>query len=110
MLWNFIVDHVPAWVYMVVAVLGAGALFYFFSPILVPIWNMMPTWLKVLLGGMGAAFIAWIAGRNRGRANAEEEERRKNAEALRKRTEVDTRVDKMDKTAVDHELDKWRRD
>lgn len=109
-IWNTIVDHIPWWVYMVVGTLGIGALFYFFSPVLIPLWNMLPTPVKVALAGITAAFLAWIAGRNIGRRNAEEEERRRNADALKKRTEVDSAVDKMDKKTVNSELDKWRRD
>lgn len=109
-IWNSIVDHVPWWVYMVLGTAGVGALFYFFSPILIPIWNMLPTPLKVALGGLAAAFLAWIAGRNMGRHNAEEEERRRNADALKKRNEVDNAVNRMDKKDVDAGLDRWRRD
>lgn len=110
-IWNTIVDHIPWWVYMVLGVGGLGALFYFFSPILVPLWNMLPTWLKATLIGISAAFLAWIAGRNTGRRNAEEEERRKNAEALQKRTEVDREVNNLSgKQTQDKLRDRWSRD
>lgn len=107
-IWNTIVDHIPWWVYMVAGTLGLGALFYFFSPILVPLWNMLPTWLKAALIGISAAFLAWIAGRNTGRHNAEEEERRKNADALKTRTEVDREVGKISGGEAQKRLrDRW---
>jgi hypothetical protein len=96
---------------MVLGVGGVGALFYFFSPILIPLWNMLPTPLKAVLIGVSAAFLAWIAGRNVGRHNAEEEERRRNAEALQKRTEVDREVTNLSgKQAQDKLRDRWSRD
>lgn len=110
-IWNTIVDHIPWWVYMVLGVGGIGALFYFFSPILVPLWNMLPTWLKAALIGISAAFLAWIAGRNAGRHNAEEEERRRNADAMKKRVEVDNVVDKKSSSQVQKDLrDRWSSD
>jgi hypothetical protein len=110
-IWNTIVDHIPWWVYMVAGTAGIGALFYFFSPILVPIWNMLPTWLRAALIGTVAAFLAWIAGRNTGRHNAEEEERRRNADAMRKRNEVDNAVDKKSDSQVQQDLrNRWSSD
>lgn len=110
MLWNLIVDHVPVWVYVVVGGLAIGAAFYFFSPILIPLWRLMPTWLKVLLGGATATFLAYMGGRNRGRSDADEETRRQNEDALRKRVEVDNEIKTMDEKTVDKRLDRWMRD
>jgi membrane protein implicated in regulation of membrane protease activity len=110
MIWNFIVDHIPVWVYVVVAVLGAGALFYFFSPVLIPLWNILPGWLKWLLGGIAAIFLAYVGGRYKGSHDEEERERQRDADALKKRKEVDDNVAKMDPKTVKTDLDKWRRD
>jgi hypothetical protein len=110
MIANWIVDHIPMWVWITLTVAAVGAAFYFFSPILVPIWNRLPTWLRAFLIGATAVVIAFLGGRYRGRANAEEEERRRNAEALRKRAEVDASVDKASDEDVDKRLDRWRRD
>jgi hypothetical protein len=110
MLWNLIVDHIPIWVYVVVGGLGIGAAFYFFSPILIPIWNLMPTWIKLVLGGATATFLAYMGGRYKGRADADEETRRQNDEALKKRQKVDANVAQMDEKTVDKRLDRWMRD
>jgi hypothetical protein len=52
-----------------------------------------------------------MGGRYRGRANAEDEERRRNAQALQKRNEVDRDVDNKSNSQVDKDLrDRWQRD
>lgn len=110
-IWNTIVDHIPWWVYMVGGTIGIGALLWFFSPVLIPLWNVLPTPVKAVLIGVSAAFLAWIAGRNVGRHNAEEGERRRNADALRKRTEVDREVTNMSGKQTEDKLrDRWSRD
>jgi membrane protein implicated in regulation of membrane protease activity len=110
MIWNWIVDHIPVWVYIVAGGLGIGAAFYFFSPILVPLWNLTPRWVKVVGAFIVSIFLAAVAGRYRGRHDAEEEERRKNAEALRKRQEVENETNKMSSGEVDKKLrDRWSR-
>lgn len=111
MIWNMIVDSIPWWVYAVVGTAAIGTVLWFASPIVLPIWHLIPLPARVAIVGVGAAFLAWIAGRNRGRANAEEEERRRNAEALQKRTEVDRDIGKMPDNEIDQKLrDRWSRD
>ena len=110
MIWNFIVDHIPIWVYVVVGCAGAGALMYFFSPIIIPLWNLLPNWLKWFLGFVVAMFLAIMGGRYKGRKDAEEEQRERDAEALKNRTKVDNEVNKLDRPAVDKRLDPWMRD
>lgn len=110
MIWNYIIDHIPLWGWIVLIGAPIGALLYFFSPILLPIWHMIPLPVRVALIGIGAAFIAFMGGRYKGRANAEEEERRRNAEALQKRTEVDNEVDRQTgKQTADRLRDRWTR-
>src|SRR6266540_3819634 len=106
MIWNFILDHIPWWGWVIIIGLPTGAALYFFSPILIPLWNMLPRPIKTGLILIGSGFVAFMGGRYRGRANAEEEERRRNAEALQKRAEVDREVDRMS----DDEADKKLRD
>ena len=111
MLWNWIIDHIPIWVWLVILFGGLGALFYFFSPILVPIWNLMPKWLKVLLGGIVSVTLAALAGRYRGRKDAEEEQRRRDAEALQKRKEVEDAVNKLPPGEAENRLrNRWSSD
>jgi threonine/homoserine/homoserine lactone efflux protein len=110
MIWNYILDHIPLWGWIVIIGAPIGALLYFFAPILLPIWRMIPMPVRLVLMGIGAAFLAFMGGRYKGRANAEEEERRRNAEALQKRNEVDSEVDRQtDKQTADRLRDRWTR-
>lgn len=110
MIWNSIIDHIPLWLWIVIIGLPSLAAFYYLSPILIPIWNLMPGWLKWTLAGIGAIFLAIMGGRYKGRKDAEEEERRKNADALKKRTEVDHDVQNLDNKGVQDKLRDWSRD
>jgi hypothetical protein len=108
---NWLIDHIPIWGWIIIIGLPVMAAFYFASPVLIPLWNVLPKWLKVTLGVIAAVFIAFMGGRYRGRANAEEEDRRRNAEALRKRQEVDNETNRMLGGDVDKKLrDRWSRD
>lgn len=107
---NFILDHIPIWGWVVIIGVPVGVLLFYFGPILLPIWNALPNWMKWTLGGIGAIFLAFMGGRYKGRANAEEEERKRNAEALQKRTEVDHDVANMSNKDVQDKLGRWTRD
>lgn len=110
MIANYVLDHIPLWLWIVIVAVPAGALLYFFGPILLPIWRMLPLPVRVALIGIGAAFLAFMGGRYKGRANAEEEERRRDAQSLQKRTEVDHDVDLLsDKQTSDRLRDRWTR-
>lgn len=107
---NAVIDHIPLWVYIVVGVLAIGVLFYFFSPILIPIWNVLPEWLKAVILGIGAATLAYLGGRYKGNKDERDAEAARDAEALNKRKEVDNAIDKQSPQQTDKALDPWRRD
>lgn len=110
MFWNSIVDHIPLWGWFVIFGVPAGVLLYYFGPILYPIWRMLPTPVKGILIAIGVGLLAFLGGRYKGRANAEEEERRRNAEAMRKRNEVDNAIDNKSPSQVQDQLrDRWSR-
>jgi threonine/homoserine/homoserine lactone efflux protein len=110
MMVDAILDHIPWWGWLIIIGVPTGAVFYFFSPIIIPLWTATPRWLKALLMFVGAVFVAFMGGRYRGRANAEQEERERNADALQKRQEVDNDIGKLSEDDVQKRLDRWRRD
>lgn len=111
MILNSIIDSIPWWGWVIIIGAPVGVLLYFFYPILIPLWRALPLWLRATILGIGAAFIAWMGGRHVGRENAREEERRRNAEALQKRTEVDREVDKLNEGEAAKRLrDRWGSD
>jgi hypothetical protein len=105
---NSIIDHIPWWGWVIAIAAPTVALLYFFYPILLPIWRVLPLPVKALLIGIGAGFVAYMGGRYRGRQNAEEEERRRNADALQKRTEVDREIGGLNEGEAEKRLrDRW---
>jgi membrane protein implicated in regulation of membrane protease activity len=101
-----ILDHIPWWGWLIIVGVPASVVLLYFKPI----WDALPQWLKGLILLVGALGIAFMGGRYRGRANAEEEERKRNAEALQKRQEVDNDIAKLSDKDVQDRLDRWRRD
>lgn len=101
-IWNAIVDNIPWWGY-VLAGLAALAFAY---PYLAPVWALLPKPVKIVIGAVVAGFLAYIAGRNRGAANARLADKEKRDNAIRNRLEVADKVSKMTPTQVDAELDK----
>lgn len=110
MIWNSIVDHIPLWGWIVIFGVPSIVAMYYLSPILLPIWRMLPIPVQVFLGAAGAALLAYLGGRYKGAHDKEEEERRRNAEALQKRTEVNNAVDKLGNKEAEKQLrDRWTR-
>jgi len=101
-IWNSIIDNIPWWGYVLAAAVALGFLY----PYAAPIWAIMPRWLKATLIAIGGLFTAYIAGRNRGAANARLADKEKNAKAVERRQEVNKSVDKMTPSQVDAELER----
>lgn len=111
MIWNWIIDHIPLWGWLVIVFGVGGVILAYAYPVLLPIWRMLPTPVKAGLITIGALILAFLGGRYRGRRNAEEEQRKRDAQALQKRTEVDHEVDKLTDTQTKDRLrDRWTRD
>jgi xanthine/uracil/vitamin C permease (AzgA family) len=107
---GFLLDQVPWWLYAIVLLIGVGVLFYLFSPVLVPIWNATPLWIKVAIGAVIGVFLAFVKGRNVGHDNAVKEQERRNERGVQKREEIHKEVKSLDRAAVDKRLDKFMRD
>jgi hypothetical protein len=108
---NWIVDQIPLWGWFIIFGAPIGALLFYFGPVLLPIWRMLPGPVRGVMIAAGVGLLAWLGGRHKGRQNAEEEERRRNAEALKKRTEVDHEIGSMSGGQVENRLrDRWTRD
>lgn len=108
MVWNSLVDHIPLWGWLVMIIVPIGVLLYFFSPILIPIWKVLPTPVKAVLIFITGLFVAFMGGRYRGRWNAEEEQRKRDADALQKRNEVDREIGTLSDSEAQKRLrDRW---
>lgn len=107
---SYLIDQIPWWIWLVGALMCAGALFYFFSPILIPIWRMIPTPVRIALAGIGAALLAYFAGRNKGNDNAKADEQRRNAQAESRREAIHQDVKNTPASDLDKRLDRYYRD
>lgn len=107
---NWIVDAIPLWGWFIIIGAPVGVLLFYFGPVLLPIWRMLPAPLRGIMIAIAVGLFAWLGGRHKGRANAEAAERRRNAEALQKRTEVDREVSTKSDKQVHSDLRRWQRD
>lgn len=110
MIWNSFIDHVPLWVWLVLSGCAIGAVLYFFSPILLPIWRMIPTPVRVGIIGAIAAGFAYLGGRYKGRKNADEERKRLDAQAIQNRERKHDEIQKLSPDDRRKRLDGWVRD
>ena len=109
-MWDMVANSIPWWVYLTVGVAAVGTALWFASPIILPIWHLIPLPARVALAGVGAAFLAWIAGRNKGARDARELQRRNDAEAIKNHDEVQKEVRNLTPAERDKRLDGWMRD
>ena len=101
-------DHIPLWGWIVIIGAPVGALLFYFGPILLPIWRMVPQPIRLFIYAAVAGLLAYLGGRYRGHKNAEQIERERNAQAIQKRTEVDAEVAALDRPEVEKRLrDRW---
>ena len=108
---NLIMDHIPWWGWLIIIGVPISALLIYFGPVLIPLWLRLPLWLRTLLIFLGVGFLIYRGGVYQGRKNEEDEERRRNANALNKRAEVDNEVGRMSRKEVDQKLrDRWGAD
>lgn len=103
-------DHVPLWVWITMALAAAGAVFYFFSPVLVPLWAITPRPVKIALAGIGAALAIFIAGRRAGSQNERGIQKEKDARATKLGRDTKDEVRNLDPATRDKRIDRWLRD
>lgn len=110
MMWSFIANQIPWWVYLVLLMCGAAVAWVFFGPVLTMIWGLLPKWVKVVLGFILAVMLAIVYGRNKGYAQARLTQQKLDEHAELNRQEIHNDVVKRDEPTVDRDLDKWMRD
>lgn len=105
-----ILDHIPLWLSITICGAIAIVALYFASPILIPLWRMLPKPVQVFLGGLLAVTVAVLAGRYKGAKDERDKAAMRDAQALRNRTEVDHEVGNLSPKDTANKLDRWRRD
>ena len=110
MIWDFIKNSIPWWVYLIGFLAAGGILWVYFGPLIMAIWHRLPNWLQWTIIMIFAVFLSVIYGRNKGFADARKRQKELDAHAVQKRQEIHNEVEHMDAPTVDRELDKWLRD
>lgn len=105
-MFDLVINAVPFWVWLIVIGIGLAVTAQFWMPI----WLVLPRWLKALILGTGAILAAYGFGRNKGFRDEQRRREKANAQAINNRNEVNDEVGKMDTPDVDRNLDKWMRD
>jgi hypothetical protein len=103
---SYAFNHVPWWVWLVAVLVAAGFTVQFW----LPIWAVMPNWLKVTLAAVGAVLTAYVAGRNKGSKDERDRRAKADAHAIQNRKDVDDEVRNLSPSDVDKRLDRWSRD
>lgn len=107
---NSYLNAVPLWVWLVLCGISAAVVFYFLSPIIIPIWTLMPKWLKITLGALGAVLAAFIGGKHAGAKNERDLQKERDARADQTGREVRNEIEKLSPADRDKRLDRWLRD
>lgn len=107
---SMIIDWLPWWVIPSLCAVALGLTVPYWWPLFMPLWAWTPKWIKVALGAVGAAVLAYFAGRNRGAKNERERKDEATRRAIETRNEVQNDVAKADAPTVDKRLDRWMRD
>lgn len=106
---TWLVAQIPFWVYITVALLFAAAMFYFLSPVLVPLWALTPRWVKIALGFVGSLLGTYLFALNRGSRAEREMQRQKEAKANEHREDNDRKIRNTSDSDLNKRFNKWLR-
>ena len=107
---EWLLAQIPWWVYLIIAAPFVGAAFYFCTPLIMWIWGIMPRWARWTLGAVVVFILTFVAGRTKGIKLQQEQQKRIEERAIRKRQEIHDDVQKASPSDIDKRLDKWMRD
>jgi len=107
---SWILDHVSPWVWVIVGLGIAGTLWFYFSPIIITLWNLTPRPIRIAIGAIAALIAAVIYGRHRGAQDERDAQQKREAGAVDTRRKIDEDVEKSSDADVDKRLSRWMRD
>lgn len=106
----WIIDWLPWWFWWI----AVGAAAFLTAPYWLPaalwVWGRLPPWAKGALIAAAAVLTAYVAGRNRGRRNAADEQARRDAEASKRRLETNEAIRRLTDPERSKERERWERD
>jgi hypothetical protein len=107
---SWIIDQIPFGVWVVLTLGVAGALFYFLSPILIPLWAVTPRPIKIGLGFVISIALAILYGRSKGAQDAREMQKAKEAQAIENRRKINADVADDTDDELHRRTKRWMRD
>lgn len=107
---DFFLSMIPLWVWIVMGLLIAAPILYFFGPIVFGIWRILPNWAKIVLGAVFSVFGVFVYGRHKGYKTYKEHQEKLDRRAVENRKEIHDEVEKLSPSDTDKRLDRWYRD
>ncbi len=107
---DFFLSMIPLWVYVAGGLVIALPLMYFFGPVIMGIWRIMPNWVRVALGAVVALFGVFVYGRHKGYKSYKKHQENLDHHAVENRRKIHDEVEKLTPTDVDKRIDRWMRD
>ncbi|MFG1462245.1 hypothetical protein V5F77_05025 [Xanthobacter sp. DSM 24535] len=104
-----VLDNTPWWAWAIAAAAALAATYQLWMPL----WALLPQPAKATLIAIGAAVLAYLAGRNRGAAGAVERERAKQdaetQKVIQAKRDIDDETAHLSDDVLDHDNAKWLR-
>lgn len=105
------IDWLPWYGWLFVFGVPAAALAVMFWPVVVSVFVALPVSVRLAIGAVAGAVVAYLKGRSDARDAAKAEQEKRDAAAVAKRQEIDSDVRRMAPGEAQKELeDKWSRD
>lgn len=106
---NWLLDLIPWWAWVAAAVIALAATYQLW----LPLWGLLPSTFKAALIAIGAAIIAYLAGRNKGASGAlqraQEKEQAHADDILKRGAKARARSDRDALDSGLHDDDGWKR-
>lgn len=106
---SWILNHTPPWIWVVAALAIAGTLWFYFSPIIIGVWNLTPKPVRIALAAIASLGLAIVYGRYKGSKDERDAQREREARARDTRNEINEDVNKATDDQLDRRLDRWMR-
>jgi len=106
---SWLLDWLPwYWIYVAAALAALFTLPIWF-PWATSIWAITPQPVRLALGVIVTVGGAFLLGRNKGATGERERQKERDAKAVYRRQQIDTKIQQMPEDELDKELKRWRR-
>lgn len=108
-MWTLVSNWLGGWPWWIWPLIGAAIVIPLLQYI-APIWSLLPSWAKTAIIAVSSLFVAWWAGRNKGKRDADEARKQADAKAEQRREAKNVEIQKLDPKTRDDRLSQWNRD